>query len=126
MKMSLPTIKTEILSSEYFLDWIQHTDFIDRVEEVADEIEDGEYGGAESLQLDSFSFLTELPKDVISLFLVNHNIFESHDKLQQWLSVESDEDLTDEGDSAHDDPNAVEEKRSEWFDGLRNRLFTYW
>lgn len=108
------------------MDWIQHTELIDRVEEIADEIEDGEYGGAESLQLDSFSFLTELPKEVISLFLVYHNIFQSQEALQLWLSVESDEDLTDEGDSVHDDPSAVEAMRNEWFEELRDRLFTYW
>ena len=124
--MDLPQIKPEILSSDYFLDWIQHTELIDRVEEIADEIEDGEYGGAGSLQLDSFSFLTELPKEVISLFLVYHNIFQSQEALQLWLSVESDEDLTDEGDSVHDDPSAVEAMRNEWFEELRGRLFTYW
>ena len=124
--MNLPEINSQILLSDYFLEWIQHTDFIDRVEEIADEIEDGEYGGAESLQLDSFSFLRELPRDVISLFLVNHNIFQSQEQLQLWLSVESDDDLTENGDPVHEDPDAVEEKRAEWFDELRIRLFTYW
>ena len=56
----------------------------------------------------------------------NHNIFQSQEELQLWLSVESDDDLTEDGDPVHEDPDEVEEKRAEWFDELRSRLFTYW
>ncbi|KZR83762.1 hypothetical protein PMIT1327_00305 [Prochlorococcus marinus str. MIT 1327] len=63
---------------------------------------------------------------MITQFLGDHKIFKSKEQLRNWLCVESGDDLTEEGESVHEDPESVENNREEWIQSLRERLFTYW